>query len=53
MSTPVAYVESLPRRRTGPGGFGRVFAFLKLLHEAYLEAVAMAREAHRRYPHLG
>jgi hypothetical protein len=53
MSTPATYVEPLPRRRTGPGGFDRLFAFLKLLHEAYLEAVAMAREAHRRYPHLG
>ena len=50
MSTQAACIAPLPRRRTG--GFDRAVAFLKLLRDAYLEAVAMARAAHRRYPNL-
>jgi hypothetical protein len=54
MSVHATYADALPRRQ--PGAFvsalKRVVAFVKLMHEVWVEAQAMAREAHRRHPYV-
>ncbi len=54
MSVHATYAEGLPHRQSGSvvSALKRVLAVFKLLHEVWVEAQDMARQAHRRHPHL-
>jgi hypothetical protein len=54
MSVHATYAEGLPRGQSASvvSALKRVLDVFKLLHEVWVEAQDMARESHRRYPHL-
>jgi hypothetical protein len=53
MSASITDTNSSPHRATWPlpGYSGRLVAVVKFIHDVFVEAQAMAREASRQHPH--